>query len=352
MQLQQFQNEFPFIVKALLSAKKAGRLSHSFIIHSDDSALSADFAIALAQAVSCPAPLDSGDSCGECQVCRQLENRTYSELFTLAPVSKSRQILIGEDSTEADTMRWFRSLFHFKSVSGGGMKIGIIYDADCMNEKAQNCFLKTLEEPPPSSLLILLTPSPFTLLPTIRSRCQSILLLRNKSVYDIEKMKDILPVLHMLTFGKADISLAETCASELISISGRLHNIAEEKITGKWKKFLTDTKNLESAGQKLIEKRFDAAVASEYLGMRDSFLSMIHAWFAHLHMLSQGIPLDSLANPEIVSDFKIKPEEIDPKKAYRSLRLSENLIQILQWNVNGDLALREFCLNVALGNPK
>ena len=345
----QFQNEFPYIVEALLSAKKARRLSHSFIVHSDDSTLSADFAIALAQAVSCQEPVASGDACGKCQVCRQLENRTYSELFSLAPVSKSRQIVIGKDSAEPDTMRWFQSRFHLKSVSGGGMKIGIVYDADCMNQEAQNCFLKTLEEPPPSSLLILLTPNPFTLLPTIRSRCQNILLLRNKSVYDIEKMKDLLPVLHNLMFGKAGISEAESCASELISISGKLHDSAEEIIADRWKKFLTDTKNLESAGQKLIQKRFEAAVESEYIGMRNSFLSMIHAWFAHLHMLSQGIPLDSMANPELVSGFKIRPEDIDPKKAYRSLRLSENLLQVLQWNVNGDLALREFCLNVALG---
>jgi DNA polymerase-3 subunit delta' len=349
MQLLQFQNEFPFIVKALLSAKKASHLSHSFIIHSDDSTLSADFAIALAQAVSCPEPLDSGDSCGKCLVCRHLDKRSYSELFTLAPVSKSRQIVIGDDSSMPDTMRWFQSQFHLKSVSEGKMKIGIIYDADCMNQQVQNCFLKTLEEPPPSSLLILLTPNPFTLLPTIRSRCQNILLLRNKSVYDLEKMKDIFPVLHLLMFGKAGISAAETCASELISISNKLHDIAEEKISDKWKKNLTDSKSLESAGQKLIQKRFEAAVESEYIGMRNSFLSMLHAWFAHLYMLSQGIPLDNMPNPELVNDFKIKPENIDPKKAYRSLQLSENLLQILQWNVNGDLALREFCMNVALG---
>jgi DNA polymerase-3 subunit delta' len=349
MQLLQFQNEFPFVVKALLSAKKARHLSHSFIIHSDDSTLAADFAVALAQAVSCPEPVESGDACGKCQVCRQLENRTYAELFTLAPVSKSRQITIGDDSTEPDTMRWFQSQFYLKSVSSGKMKIGIIHDADCMNQQVQNCFLKTLEEPPPSSLLILLTPNPFTLLPTIRSRCQNILLLRNKSVYDLEKMKDILPILNMLMFGKAEISTAESCASELISISGKLHDIAEEKITDKWKNFLTDTKSLESAGQKLIQKRFEAAVASEYIGMRDSFLSMIHAWFAHLYMLSQGIPADSMSNPELVSELKINPEDIDPKKAYRSLRLSENLLQTLQWNVNGDLALREFCMNVTLG---
>ncbi|MFA6292571.1 MAG: hypothetical protein WC637_12355, partial [Victivallales bacterium] len=129
-----------------------------------------------------------------------------------------------------------------------------------------------------------------------------------------------------------------------------LHDVAEEKITGNWKKFLTDTKNLEAAGQKLIQKRLEAAVESEYIGMRNSFLSMIHAWFAHLYMLSQDISPDFMANPELVSGFRINPENIDPKKAYRALRLSENLLQVLQWNVNGDLALREFCLNVALGS--
>ncbi len=50
----------------------------------------------------------------------------------------------------------------------------VIDDAHAMNPSAQNALLKTLEEPPPSSILVLVTPAPGSLLPTIRSRCQTL----------------------------------------------------------------------------------------------------------------------------------------------------------------------------------
>jgi DNA polymerase-3 subunit delta' len=56
----------------------------------------------------------------------------------------------------------------------GSRKIGIIDDADMLNEEGANCLLKTLEEPPPRSLLILIGSHPCKQLPTIRSRCQII----------------------------------------------------------------------------------------------------------------------------------------------------------------------------------
>src|SRR5204862_2693685 len=54
----------------------------------------------------------------------------------------------------------------------GGRKVASLDDADDLNEESSNCFLKTLEEPPPGSLLILIGTSPDLQLPTIRSRCQ------------------------------------------------------------------------------------------------------------------------------------------------------------------------------------
>ncbi|HCE44992.1 MAG TPA: hypothetical protein DET40_15740 [Lentisphaeria bacterium] len=349
MQLHHFQNEFPYQVKALLSAKKADRLAHAFIVQSDDTKLAADFATALAQAVTCPSPRGDGDSCGACLTCRQIENRSYSELYTLAPVSKSREILIGKDDMDLDTTRWFQSKFHMKSSIAGGIKTGIVYEADCMNAASQNCFLKTLEEPPPSSFLLLLTSNPFSFLPTIRSRCQTILLLRNKTVYDDENILKIIPVLRKLLFSSGTLSSAEECACTMISISNGLRDMAEEKITGKWEKLVADSKNLEPSAQKQIQKRMEAAVASEFIRMRDSMLSLIHAWSAQACMISSGIPMDSLANPEMFSGMDNSLSDSSFKKAYKMMRKSEELLKILQWNVNTDLALREFCLDVVLG---
>ncbi|MFZ2658275.1 MAG: hypothetical protein WAX69_25305 [Victivallales bacterium] len=349
MQLHHFQNEFPYQVKALLSAKKADRLAHAFIVQSDDTRLAADFATALIQAVTCPSPQANGDSCGACLTCRQVGNGSYSELYTLAPVSKSRQIVIGEDDSQPDTMRWFQSKFHLKSSTAGGIKTGIIHDADCMNPQAQNCFLKTLEEPPPSSFLLLLTSNPFSFLPTIRSRCQTILLLKNKTAYEDENILKIIPILRKLLHSEETLSNAEQCASAMISISDGLRDTAEEKITAKWKKLVEDSKNLESSAQKQIQKRLDAAVESEYVRMRDSLLSLIHAWSAQACMISSGIPVDSLANPEMFSGTEHGLSGSSFKKTYKMMRKSEDLLKILQWNVNSDLALREFCLDIVFG---
>src|SRR4030088_1864502 len=56
----------------------------------------------------------------------------------------------------------------------GAARVFIVEDADNMNDQASNALLKTLEEPPPTSHLILTTSNPTALLPTIRSRCQTI----------------------------------------------------------------------------------------------------------------------------------------------------------------------------------
>ncbi len=57
------------------------------------------------------------------------------------------------------------------AVVDGGVKVGIVVDADCMGEEAGNAFLKTLEEPPAQTVILLLTADPQRLLPTILSRC-------------------------------------------------------------------------------------------------------------------------------------------------------------------------------------
>ncbi|MDR0994192.1 MAG: hypothetical protein LBN38_06495 [Verrucomicrobiota bacterium] len=90
--------------------------------------------------------------------------RRHVDIRWLEPESKSRQIRADEG----------RSLIDFIGLTSyeGGWKAGVILFADRMNATAQNILLKTLEEPPPKSFLVLVTDSPASLLPTIRSRAQ------------------------------------------------------------------------------------------------------------------------------------------------------------------------------------
>lgn len=348
---QSFESAYPLLGRSLRMAKNAGRLAHSHLVVSSNAAIRNRFPTLLAQLAVCLNPLPDGAPCGHCETCSLLENGLYPDLFLLAPTSKSRQIVIGNDDSEPDTLRNFESMFHLSSSAPGGWKIGVIQDCDTMNENAQNAFLKTLEEPPRNCLFILTTGHPASLLPTIRSRCQILSLTDNVCKYDMETFSAMPELLMKLTFAsKGDLVAGEDCAAGLIDILGSLGSMAEATVQARWDDRLKSAENLESAAIKLIEKRMDGETGCEYLRLREEFLSILHTWFAQIALVSEGTPLELLPNPEVVRvwlDADPRPA-ISPDEAARMLVEAENLVRVLNTNVNDELAVRAFALSVAI----
>jgi DNA polymerase III delta prime subunit len=99
-----------------------------------------------------------------CISCRKIENNIYPDVFWVRPPEDS-------SSTKIEQIRELRHQISLKPYEGR-WKVFIINDADLMTEEAANCLLKTLEEPPGSSVVILVTTNIGALLPTIMSRCQ------------------------------------------------------------------------------------------------------------------------------------------------------------------------------------
>ena len=91
------------------------------------------------------------------------ESVEHPDLFHLRPSGKMR--IISVDKTRALISELNRS------SNQGGAKVALVHEADRMKKAAANAFLKTLEEPPPSTFLFLLTTRPYSILPTILSRC-------------------------------------------------------------------------------------------------------------------------------------------------------------------------------------
>ena len=91
------------------------------------------------------------------------ESSEHPDLFHLRPSGKMR--IISVDKTRALIGELNRS------SNQGGAKVALVHEADRMKKAAANAFLKTLEEPPPSTFLFLLTTRPYSILPTILSRC-------------------------------------------------------------------------------------------------------------------------------------------------------------------------------------
>jgi len=132
------------------------RLGHSLLLHGDDLDTLAVVAHAIADR------LLNGGEAGAAPPPRFPAER-HPDFFPLRPAGKMRQI-----SAEAT-----RELIGRTQVSAtvGRRKVAVIYEADRMHPAAANIFLKTLEEPPGQTTLLLLTTRPYALLPTIRSRC-------------------------------------------------------------------------------------------------------------------------------------------------------------------------------------
>ncbi len=107
------------------------------------------------------------------------EQNMHPDLFHLRPSGKARIITV-------EKTRELISELNRSSNQGGG-KVALIHEADRMRKEAANAFLKTLEEPPSGTYLILMTTRPYSMLATIRSRC---LLVRLKGEPDMKTSED------------------------------------------------------------------------------------------------------------------------------------------------------------------
>ncbi len=162
------------VVELFRRALVRRRLATSFLFAGPAGIGKRTMALKLAQAMLCrERPEEALDPCETCPSCTMAVAGTHPDLDLVAkPADKSflpLELLIGQRDKRRE-----EGLCHNLSLkpSFGGRKIAVIDDADYLNEEGANCLLKTLEEPPPQSVLILISTSPAKQLPTIRSRCQ------------------------------------------------------------------------------------------------------------------------------------------------------------------------------------
>jgi len=164
------------VVEQFRRALERGRLASTFLFVGPSGIGKRTFALSLAQSLLCSErPASALNPCGVCPSCSQVLAATHPDLMQVArPAGRSEiplRLLIGEGER-----RMHEGLCHDIALRPfmGGYKIALIDDADYLNAEGANCLLKTLEEPPPRSVLILIGTSAAKQLPTIRSRCQVI----------------------------------------------------------------------------------------------------------------------------------------------------------------------------------
>jgi len=162
MPLSQLEGQ-PRALAQLRSGIVSGRLHHAYLFAGPSGVGKAEAALRFAQAVNCTVDVEG---CGRCESCVAIERGSHPDLLTIS-------VDTGDGPSREIKVAQIRELCGSLQLSPvvAKRKVARILDADRMNPSAQNALLKTLEEPPARTILILVTAGEDQLLPTVRSRC-------------------------------------------------------------------------------------------------------------------------------------------------------------------------------------
>ena len=343
MSLSEFHSDFPLLCRCLEQTKLQQRTGQAYLLVGDDNQYLYAFAKAWAQTAACLNCTPSGAACGQCRPCQLFQSNSYNDCLEIAPQSKSRIITI-------EAIRNFDHQLSLKTRPDR-LKIGLLRDAECLGPDAQNAFLKTLEEPPPHTMLLLLTTNARQLLPTIRSRCQTLLLLRNRRTYSPVITAELLPVLARMQ-RRAGVKIALEASASISNIFSRLHEEAEKLIADtwdpRWENAAADNKKL----LKELNELRQVKIESEYIRLREEFIDAMQSWFQQRYLIACGVTPELLPQPEFLpcaEPLLAKPPS--PEEADQDVKHLAEFAKCLKANVEESLALDSLCLSICEKTP-
>ena len=324
------------------SAHERERLAHAFLITGPKGSGKEALAAQMADLLNGEDDAAGGDLWGD-PVAKEAPTLGGVEgefVRVIRPRSKSRIIRVEE-------MRGIEKMMN-QSAPRKKWKIGVIVDADRMNESSENAFLKTLEEPPGQSLLLLLSGEPERLLPTIWSRCVHLALLKPADAVRGEEIEALLPILETATrdgLGQLDAGLLvkagfESLLKERKAIIAKGYEVTFKEESAKYKQAI------EGDWLAQREKMYEAQTAADYLGERSRMIDALLAWMGDLIRQkagATGLEFDDFA---AVTNAAVSNETLD--SLLQRVTAVEELRRLLETNVTEALAL-EVCLMKAFG---
>lgn len=323
-----------------------GRLAHAYLFSGNDLGELESLAATLAKVLHCsqtpeqPSGPEAIDCCDHCNNCRRVDQWNHPDVHWLRPESKTRIITI-------DQTRDLMHHVHMKPTEAG-FKVAILSGVDRMNTQAANAFLKTLEEPPARSVLILLTTEPHRLLDTILSRCLRLnFMAESRPVLDPAVQDWLGSFAHHAASGKpgllARYRLLGDLASRLESCRKEIRALCLERSP------LSRQEDLEPKLRERLEKELDAATEAEYRRRRSEFLSALQLWLRDVWMHSAGVlEEEAVMVPQLDSLSRQVAARMDQEVARTNLDVIEQLQSVLFTNAQEALALEVGLLKIKL----
>ncbi len=309
----------------LRRAHEQNRLAHAYLISGPPGSGKQQLAADLASLVN-------GTAAGDVFSARA------REIFVARPESKSRRIVI-------EQIRDLEHALHMRALNGR-RKVAIVSDADRLQPQAANAFLKTLEEPPRDSLLLLLSALPEALPETILSRCIAIPLARDGQLETSDEEKKLVKLLQQESREKSwTIQFAYRLAQEFQRLLRAVREDVKRETDEALKqeqiryKDATDGVWLEER-----EQYYKARTESLYLQRRAGLIETLFAWWSDVLRSGNGVAQRSL--PRVEEETAALASRFSTAETLKRIRCLEELHDHLNRNIHEALAIEVAFLTI------
>jgi DNA polymerase III subunit delta' len=332
-------------IELLQNSLARGRLGHAYLFDGHDLSQLEAVACTLAKALNCENPPARGktglalDSCDQCLNCRKIMNCSHPDVLWVRPESKSRVITI-------DQMRDLMHTIQLKPTQAA-WKTAIIVAADRLNIQAANAFLRTLEEPPGQSIIILLSTEPANILETILSRC-----LRLRFAGEGARLRDpafaawVSQFSHLASGDQGTILNRYRLLSLLATRLAEIKAAVQETLTKRSP--LERYEDIDPKQRERWEDELDAAIEAEYRRERADVLVGVQWWLRDVWLTSLKQPTEALSFPNAADSTRRIAGRVPPRKALENLGVMDGTLRLLSGNVQEALALEVGLLSLAL----
>jgi DNA polymerase III subunit delta' len=315
-------------LKNLIRAHQQGRLAHAYLISGPAGSGKRELAAGLAGIVNRANPDDVFSTRGR-------------EIFLAEPESKSRRIVI-EQIRELERALQMRA-------TNGRCKIAIISDADRLQPQAANAFLKTLEEPPDNSLLLLLTALPEVLPETIVSRCIPIPLAATQEETRLPQEAELVELLRGLAREKKwEIQHAYRLVQGMQRLLAAIREEIKTQNAEALKKEETRYRN-STDGAWLDEREdyYKALTESLYIQRRAALIEVLFQWWSDVLRACSGVGHRDL--PAAKKETEALAGRLSALEVLGRIRRLEELRDHLGRNIQESLAIETAFLEVFRG---
>ncbi len=286
---------------------RSGRLAHAWIVEGDPHREGGDLARWMARLVLCAR---EDGPCGVCRDCRTVESWTHPDLHRVVPEGKSRQITV-------EAMRVTAKELYLTSFSGGWKALAVL-EADRMGIQACNAFLKTLEEPPPRTLILLVAADPSQMIATIRSRCQTAR--AGRPPLPDGPWREV--VLEVAREG------APASVLDALRASHRLAAVLDEA-----QKTAVREIKAETADEDLEDDEINARAATRMVAVREALLETLLAWQRDVLVLASGGPAELLGFPDQAETLSAQAARLGRDGAIRAVNAVETMATAFRRNL-------------------